>query len=204
MESTFRIIFWAGLAGCATWFWYTMLQPMTVLVEAAGVSAGTLLLIGAAGLLYFWIPQAFDFKKVGKAAEAAALQAQAGSQELSLVGSDVLKESGRKLGPILAYVFGFSGRVSRKEYLITQAVTGVLLVFLFALTLENPTDGFSLFAYLAMGIVAVVLLAFGVRRTRDTGVNQWWFLLVLVPPANLALMVFLLLVPTDEFKDAPV
>ncbi|MFY0312468.1 DUF805 domain-containing protein [Leisingera sp. D0M16] len=55
-----------------------------------------------------------------------------------------------------------------------------------------------------MGVVAAVLLAFGVRRTRDTGVNQWWSLLVLVPPANLALMVFLLLVPTDEFKDAPV
>ncbi|MCF6433721.1 DUF805 domain-containing protein [Leisingera sp. MMG026] len=204
MESTFRIIFWAGLAGCAGWFWFAMFQPMTVLAEAAGVSAGVLLLIGAAGLLFFWIPQAFDLKKVGKAAEAAALQAQAGSQELSQVGSDVLKETGSKLGPMLSYVFSSSGRVSRKEYLIIQAVTGVLLLFLFALTLEDPADGFSLFAYLAMGMVAAVLLAFGVRRTRDTGVNQWWFLLVLVPPASFALMVFLLLVPTDEFKDAPI
>ncbi|MFW8596149.1 hypothetical protein [Cribrihabitans neustonicus] len=75
MESTFRIIFWAGLAGCAAWFWYTMFQPMTVLVEAAGVSAGTLLLIGAAGLLYFWIPQAFDLGKANKVAEATAQNA---------------------------------------------------------------------------------------------------------------------------------
>lgn len=81
MESTFRIIFWAGLAGCAAWFWYTMFQPMTVLVEAVGVSAGTLLLIGAAGLLYFWIPQAFDLNKANKVAEASAQSAVMGAKK---------------------------------------------------------------------------------------------------------------------------
>lgn len=52
MESTFRIIFWAGLAGCVGWFWYAVLLPVTALVEAVGVFSGTLLVIGVAGLLY--------------------------------------------------------------------------------------------------------------------------------------------------------
>lgn len=89
MESNFRIIFWTGLAGCAGWFWFAMLQTVTPLVEAAGVSAGALLLIGASGLLYFWIPQVFDLKKVGaekvtekvsKLAEEAVQEAKSGSQ----------------------------------------------------------------------------------------------------------------------------
>lgn len=200
MQSTFRIIFWAGLAGCVGWFWYAVFGTVTPLVEAAGVSAAVLVLIGAAGFLFFWIPQAFDLKRASTVAEAAAQKAQTGSQELSQVGSEVLKETGSKLGPILRYVFGFSGRVSRLEYLIALLVTGFLTLVFFALFLEEPDSWLGILSLLAIGAITAVHLAFGVRRTRDTGVNQWWFLLVLVPPANLAMFVALLLVPTDEFK----
>jgi hypothetical protein len=35
---------------------------------------------------------------------------------------------------------------------------------------------------------------------RDTGVNAWWTLALLVPPLNVAAVAFLILVPSDEFK----
>jgi uncharacterized membrane protein YhaH (DUF805 family) len=38
------------------------------------------------------------------------------------------------------------------------------------------------------------------RRMRDTGVNAWWTLALLVPPLNVAAAAFLILVPSDEFK----
>ena len=102
----------------------------------------------------------------------------------------------------LQYLFSFTGRVNRLEFLISQAVGGVLLLVLFSLILEDPTDGVSRVAFFVMVVVAISLLAFGARRTRDTGVNQWWYLLILVPPVDFALWVFLLLVPTDEFRYA--
>ncbi|MCB4458534.1 hypothetical protein [Leisingera sp. McT4-56] len=52
MESTFRGLFLAGAIGGVAWFWYVVLQPMTLLVEAAGVSIATLTLIGLVGWLY--------------------------------------------------------------------------------------------------------------------------------------------------------
>ena len=79
MESIFRIIFWAGLAGCVGWFWYAVFGTVTPLVEAVGVCSGVLVLIGAAGLLFFWIPQAFDLGKANKVADTAAQHAVAGA-----------------------------------------------------------------------------------------------------------------------------
>ncbi|UWQ31964.1 DUF805 domain-containing protein [Leisingera sp. M527] len=204
MESTFRGLFWAGAAGGVAWFWYVVLQPMTLLVESVGVSIAALTVIGLVGWLFLRGQRMLKQPEVAEKVRKVAGEAATVSEELSQVGSDVLKEAGSTLGPVLSYVFGFSGRVSRKEYLIVQVVTGLLTLVLFTLFLMEPDSWLGVLSLLAMGAVAAVLLAFGVRRTRDTGVNQWWFLLVLVPPANLALLVFLLLVPTDEFKDAPV
>ncbi|MBY6069616.1 DUF805 domain-containing protein [Leisingera aquaemixtae] len=204
MESTFRGLFLAGVVGGVAWFWYVVLQPMTLLVEAMGMSIATLTVIGLAGWLMLRGQRVLKQPEVAAKVSRAASEAANVSQELSQVSADVLKETGSKLGPMLSYVFGFSGRVSRKEYLIVQVLTGLLTLVLFALFLMEPDSWLGVLSLLAIGAVAAVLLAFGVRRTRDTGVNHWWFLLVLVPPANLALMVFLLLVPTDEFKDAPV
>ncbi len=55
-------------------------------------------------------------------------------------------------------------------------------------------------ALVGLVLLAVSMLSFGVRRTRDTGLSHWWYLLVLVPAVNLAPVVLLLLAPTDEFE----
>ncbi|MBD3804974.1 MAG: DUF805 domain-containing protein [Thioclava sp.] len=52
---------------------------------------------------------------------------------------------------------------------------------------------------LAIGLTCWLLWAVSTRRTRDTGVTVWWVLALLVPPLNLAGLVFLLVVPSEEF-----
>jgi uncharacterized membrane protein YhaH (DUF805 family) len=53
-------------------------------------------------------------------------------------------------------------------------------------------------ALVGLVLLTVSMLSFGVRRTRDTGLSHWWYLLVLVPAVNLALLALLFLAPTDE------
>ncbi len=131
------------------------------------------------------------------------------SKDLSEDGAAMLKEVTREGGqaqsitetriiPFLSYVFGFQGRITRIEYLICQLVAGIIhIISIYWLFFE----AFELTPLLLLIISTYILLAFGVRRTRDTGVNQWWFLMIFVPPANLAMLLFLLFVPTDEFKN---
>ncbi|WP_264212591.1 DUF805 domain-containing protein [Leisingera thetidis] len=131
-------------------------------------------------------------KKLKAASDDAAEKAVEAAKQ----GTQTAQEVGNSLVPRLQYLFSFSGRSTRGEYLLCQIGTGVAM-FLSLVLLLSEAGILPLIVLLAS---AVILLAFGVRRTRDTGVSQWWFLLILVPPANLAMFVFLLLVPTDEFK----
>lgn len=93
----------------------------------------------------------------------------------------------------------FSGRASRSEFwyftlaavLINLAVT-VLSAALFA---DVPETGALL--SLAVGVALVVpVVAAGVRRLHDTGRSGWWYLMALIPIANLALLVLLAEPPT--------
>lgn len=98
---------------------------------------------------------------------------------------------------LLRSVFSFSGTVRRRGYLISQLAIGFIQVVSVLWLFENPEAALPWLLILAS---AVSMLAFGARRTRDTGVSHWWFLLFLVPALNLAVLAFLFLVPTDEFK----
>lgn len=107
----------------------------------------------------------------------------------------------------LESIFSFKGKLRRKAFLLTQLLNAVCMMigFFVATGMRDPDDG----GFSASGIyIVVAVLVIGLwiswaastKRTRDTGINVWWVLALLVPPLNLAAMVFLLLVPTDEFK----
>jgi len=81
-------------------------------------------------------------------------------------------------------------------------VNGLVLIVLVSILFSEPElFGLILVAIFLLSIAQT--LAFIIRRTRNTSVNQWWFLMLFVPPVNLAFQIFLLFVPTDEFKDKP-
>ncbi len=90
-EGTFKVIFGAGLAAIIGCLVYVVFEPMTEVIEIVGLFAGVVALIGAAGLLYFWIPQAFDLEKARQLATATSQYAIAGAQQLKLKVATHLK-----------------------------------------------------------------------------------------------------------------
>lgn len=102
--------------------------------------------------------------------------------------------------PRLQYLLGFSGQADRKEFLLSQLVGGILFLIFFVVLFSEPVTNPSGLALLLLLLVTISMLSFGVRRTRDAGLSHWWFLLVLVPPIDIALWILLLLAPTGEFK----
>jgi uncharacterized membrane protein YhaH (DUF805 family) len=103
-------------------------------------------------------------------------------------------------------VFSFSGRLDRRQFLITRFAShcGAGLLWLFGLWLldlrSSVTDAVAM---ISLGLFTLLWLwincAASAKRTRDTGVTVWWALTLLVPPVNLAATVFLYFVPSDEF-----
>lgn len=103
--------------------------------------------------------------------------------------------------------FSHVGRVTRRQYLITQIIAGVCLgvMFLVAAPMLNSWNAFLqglgwVAITLSLALTCWVVVAASAKRMRDTGVTVWWVLTLLVPPLNLAAMAFLLLVPSDEFE----
>ncbi|WP_197922921.1 DUF805 domain-containing protein [Thiosulfatihalobacter marinus] len=202
MGKTFLGLLCAGVFGAAVSVLSVIVIDDMRVVDLGLVFSGIVGVCGLVGWLVTRSKAQLEDPEVAERVSRAVEQASAMSSEMSLAGAKAATASGSALMSRLRYLFSFSGRIGRKAYLIAQVVAGMLLLVLFSLTLEDPTDAASQVAYLLTLPILAHLLAFGARRTRDTGVNQWWFLLVFVPPVNFALMVFLLLVPTDEFRDA--
>ncbi|MEX5598544.1 DUF805 domain-containing protein [Pseudophaeobacter sp. C1-32P7] len=204
MDRFLLLLLLLAAAAAGVTIWYVANPPYPIWLAVVSFAIGGLFLIRLTELglkrAHKAITDPALNAKVRKAAEQAATQASEASEELLRTGKHSATELNIAAAPLLAYLFGFSGRVSRLEYLIVQVVTGLLTLVFFALFLVEPDSWLGILSLLAIGAITAILLAFGVRRTRDIGVNQWWFLLVLVPPANLAMFVALLLVPTDEFK----
>ncbi|SFU21884.1 DUF805 domain-containing protein [Sedimentitalea nanhaiensis] len=171
--------------------WFSIHPPVPIWLVLALVGAAGLGFIRSVELGLKRAHSALVDPKTQKKIQETAKQA-ATANEFAQVGS---KAAISALLPRLQYLFSFSGRASRMEYFICQVGVGIALFLGFLLLSE-----LGVLPLLVILSSVAILLAFGVRRTRDTGVNQWWFLLILVPPVNLAATVFLLLVPTDEFK----
>ena len=106
----------------------------------------------------------------------------------------------------LAPYFSFSGRIARKQYVLTQVFVSFGLGLLWAVAdlLSNSRSSASVGVGILLFVVSLAIScwlawAASVKRTRDTGVTVWWALTLLVPPLNVAALGFLLLVPSDEF-----
>ncbi|MDP2519250.1 DUF805 domain-containing protein [Shimia thalassica] len=195
MEKLFKRMIWFGLVGVIAAFCLGVYFTSDLLLGVLLAFSAAFICGGVLGRLWFKAKVQLERPEVEQAVQQAATKAVSTGTEVAKAGV----ATGLRLLPSLRYLFSFSGRVTRKEYWIVQIATGVVqlgsIVWL-------VIDANYATPWLLLLVSMAVLLAFGVRRTRDTGVNQWWFLLVLVAPVNLALLVFLLLVPTDEFRDS--
>ncbi|HFF2828911.1 TPA: DUF805 domain-containing protein [Stenotrophomonas maltophilia] len=94
----------------------------------------------------------------------------------------------------------FSGRASRSEYWWFQLfmmmftvplnVLGFIAGHINSTSLALVSSGLTLAVWLAL---ALPLIAVTIRRLHDTDRSGWWLLLMLVPFAGLAVLVFMLL-----------
>ncbi|PHM44543.1 membrane protein [Xenorhabdus mauleonii] len=95
----------------------------------------------------------------------------------------------------------FSGRARRQEYWMFYLFQ---IIVIFALTLIGSIIDESLGAvfYVIYAVATLIpSLAVTVRRLHDTNRSGWWFLLVFVPVAGLAVFVFTLLEGTQGDND---
>lgn len=134
---------------------------------------------------------------VGNISKAAAYVAEDGATNAQ---AQAIRVTNGVALPSAKYLFGFDGVASRLEYFLAQLFSGTAILVLLAIIMISESESTVLISFLLLIAASLVQLAFGFRRTRDIGVNQWWFLLVLVPPVNLAVLVALFVIPTDEFK----
>ncbi|WP_428992508.1 DUF805 domain-containing protein [Stenotrophomonas maltophilia] len=94
----------------------------------------------------------------------------------------------------------FSGRASRSEFWWFQLFILIVFMPLHVLSFIAGYTGSEALAWVSTGLGVVVWLALlvplvsvTVRRLHDTDRSGWWYLLLLVPFANLAVLVFMLL-----------
>ena len=95
----------------------------------------------------------------------------------------------------------FNGRAKRSEfwffYLFTALVSGIPAGIGAGLVASGGSGGTSSVGAVIYGIAIVISLAFviptlavGCRRLHDRGQSGWWQLLLLVPCANIVLIIF--------------
>ncbi len=208
MTGTFKSIFLVGVVGCALWFWCAVLFSPSLWMEAIGASLIMLTIFGLSGWIFFKSKQVIRDPRVSSVISATARTSYVAYHSSETQRSAILRNLLRFLAylqkmtvKIFVYVFSFSGRVKRNEYILVQiGAYSLILIYLVFMWCEPGTRTTAIAGLLAIASI-IAALSSGVRRTRDTGINQWWFLLILVPPVNLAVHVFLMLVPTDEFVE---
>jgi uncharacterized membrane protein YhaH (DUF805 family) len=92
----------------------------------------------------------------------------------------------------------FAGRARRKEYWMFNLIHGVIIFGLkgFLLMGFAPGGPITLIQLLYVLATIIPLAAVSVRRLHDTNRSGWWFLMALVPLANLVL--FLIFMTEDS------
>ncbi len=108
----------------------------------------------------------------------------------------------KMMTPLTRYA-QFSGRASRSEFWWFQLFILIVFVPLHVLSFFAGYTGSEALAWISMGLGVLVwlallvpLVAVTVRRLHDTDRSGWWYLLLLVPFANLAVLVLMLLPST--------
>lgn len=98
--------------------------------------------------------------------------------------------------------FGFSGRISRAVYLLTAALTMVILMFLFyRASMEHGGGTGSGLWNVAFSIAVIASLwtqaALGAKRIQDIGKSGLFAVLLFVPLINIVVFFVLCLYPGD-------
>lgn len=104
-------------------------------------------------------------------------------------------------------VFSWNGRIGRLRYMAYGVGMGFLLMLAMiplvgATALMGGESGGSTISLLMTGIIYIAILAvsvmYGKRRLNDLNRSGWWFLLFIVPIANLLLTIYLIFFPGTE------
>jgi uncharacterized membrane protein YhaH (DUF805 family)/Tfp pilus assembly protein PilE len=101
--------------------------------------------------------------------------------------------------------FDLNSRIGRLRYLAYSM--GLLLLTLVAALLcgmvYRVSSGLGMALFAIMYIAMLVLsIAFGVRRMHDQDRSGWWMLMIIIPVANLVLLVLLLFVPGSDGENS--
>ena len=86
----------------------------------------------------------------------------------------------------------FSGRARRKEFwmfILFTLIISFVLAFIDGLLGMRAANGFGLLSGLYSLAVLVPSIAVAIRRLHDRDMSGWFYLLMLVPLANIALIV---------------
>ena len=108
-------------------------------------------------------------------------------------------------------IFSFKGRIGRLRYLAYGIGTSFILMAVMMPILcgtmfaggmvggEAAMGGLALIAMIFFYVATLVLSAmFGKRRLNDLNRSGWWFLLFIVPIANLFMVIYLIFFPGAE------
>ncbi|MFI4921105.1 MAG: DUF805 domain-containing protein [Gammaproteobacteria bacterium] len=106
--------------------------------------------------------------------------------------------------------FHLTSRIGRLRYLGYSVGLTLLSIVPFGigwgLWMVSPAVGGSAFAVTELALF-VLSIAFGVRRLHDLDKSGWWMLLLIVPLANLGLIIYLIFFPgtggDNQFGDEP-
>lgn len=106
--------------------------------------------------------------------------------------------------------FHFGGAIGRLKYLEALIVSFVLccLGILISAGLGKIFPDSAIFiAYLIIFSVVIpaslITIAASIKRTRDIGISLWWLIFLLIPIANAAVGIFLLLAKGNKFMSEP-
>ena len=127
--------------------------------------------LGAIGWLAFWA-------KSKLTSEETRARMYSVSETTNQTFEHDLRSVVQKLVSIATYLFTFEGQITRLPFFVGMLVNG-LIWLLFVMSLLSESTGLTFSMLLAACLSIAQSLAFVVRRTRDTGVNQWWFLMLL-------------------------
>lgn len=88
----------------------------------------------------------------------------------------------------------FSGRASRSEFwyfVLAATLTNVSVAIVAPLAVPEDLELAALISLVVSLVLIMPVIAASVRRLHDTGRSGWWYLLSVIPIANIALLVLL-------------
>lgn len=89
-------------------------------------------------------------------------------------------------------IFSPSGHINRPQYLLVFLSVLIVSIVLFVFSTYVQ---YSWLAVLILGLIiflGVLSIFAGIKRLRDIGKSGWWCLIMLIPIANILLLLFLL------------